>query len=110
VRADLQLLHRVDTEFTNEELRGLFARFEQPVLFVPGEFLRLNSLLREVLVRAIARDASRAGYIRTRAALEGLWKETHSHSSLRVGAASAYLVRPSHERNTASTKRSKSSA
>jgi hypothetical protein len=109
VAADLQVLHRVDSEFTDDELRLILARFEQPVLFVPSEFLTLRSLCRELLTRA-KRTATRAGYLRTRDAFEALWAQTHTQTPVQVGPATAYLLVRAGERTTSSTNASKSSA
>jgi hypothetical protein len=76
--AELHLFHRVDTEFTNRDWRRIFRAFaDQRVLFVPGGMQPAKVMLRAVYITMRERRQVRAGLLRTRAATEALWRETH---------------------------------
>jgi len=91
---DLHLLHRVDTEFSNEELARILGGFRQPVLLVPTVLLRWKALLREAFVRVRHRRATRAGWVRTEEAFRALWAGRFDVRDVRVGAARAFLLTP----------------
>jgi hypothetical protein len=83
--ADAHLLHRVDTELTNEEWREALRRFAgQRVLVVATEVATPKRLLLELLLRLRVRRLSRAGWLRTRDAFEALWRDTHDARPLRL--------------------------
>jgi hypothetical protein len=97
LRADLHLFHRIDTEFTNREWREVLARFASvPVLVVAADVVPLRRVPRELLngLTLRRRAASRAGFIRTRAALEALWRPTHDARRLRMHDLDAWALEP----------------
>ena len=78
--ANVHLFHRVETEFSNSEWREVLQRFRRvPLLVVAADVLDLRRLLIELRNRPALRrrGATKAGFIRTRAALEALWRSTH---------------------------------
>jgi hypothetical protein len=78
LEADAHLLHRVDTELTNDEWRGLLKRFaNERVVIVATEVATLPRLAAELVGRVRRRGLSRAGWLRTRDAFEALWTPTH---------------------------------
>jgi hypothetical protein len=93
IEADLHLLHRVDTEFGDQELRAVLARFREPVLLVPALLLTRRVLARELLVRVLHRHATRAGWVRNVPALRALWEPTHRATEIAVGDGRAFLLR-----------------
>lgn len=85
--ADVHLFHRIDTELTNQEWQEVYTRFRSvSVLVVPTKVLDVRGLLVELSHRARMnrRHRSSAGLMRTHAAFEALWQETHSSSPLRT--------------------------
>jgi hypothetical protein len=94
LEADLHLLHRVDTEFTNGEWARVFERFGRlPVLFVAAGQVDLKGALSEWR-KGRRPGASRAGWVRTRPALEALWKRTHNGRVVDVGDLAAWQLEP----------------
>jgi hypothetical protein len=94
---DVHLFHRIDTELTNREWRAVMRRFaDVPVLVVAAEVLDLTKLVLELRRRpALWRSrASKAGLVRTRAALEALWRPTHSARPLRMHDLDAWALTP----------------
>ena len=94
LEADLHLFHRIDTEFTNRQWKRIFERFSGlPVLFVAAGQVDLLGALAEV--RKGRRDgASRAGWVRTRPALEALWGRTHTARRADIGDLPAWELEP----------------
>jgi hypothetical protein len=92
--ADLHLLVRVDTELTDDELRTVFTRFAAcRVVFVATEVLGARSVVRE-LVTLLRGDATRAGWVRSRSALEALWQRTHRGERVAVHDLTGWLLAP----------------
>lgn len=78
VEAHVHLFHRIDTELDNSTWKAVFERFaDQRVLFLtqPASARLLFAELRKNLVH---RRATKAGFVRNRAALEALWSDTHT--------------------------------
>jgi hypothetical protein len=95
--ADVHLFHRIDTELTNREWRKVMRRFDHAtVLLVAAEVLDVRKVLLELRNRPLLkrRSASKAGYVRTRAALEALWRPTHSSRRLRMHDLDAWVLTP----------------
>jgi hypothetical protein len=93
--ADVHLFHRIDTEFTNAQWREILARFsDRRVLVVATEVAGLRRMSWELRRRVSARAATRAGWLRNRAAFERLWRPTHDATALRIGDLEAWDLRP----------------
>jgi hypothetical protein len=95
--ADAHLFHRIDTELDERDWRRVYTRFaDASILVVATQVLDLKRILIEVKVRPglRRRGASRAGYIRTRAAFEALWQPTHVAQHLRMHDLEAWALVP----------------
>ena len=80
---DVHLFHRIDTEFDNRQLRSLLRRFaDRRVLVIATGTVTVAEGLREVAYRFRNRNVSRAGWRRTRATFEALWRPTHEAHAL----------------------------
>jgi hypothetical protein len=92
--ADLHLFHRIDTEFTNARWRRIFGRFAGlPVLFVAAGQVDVRGAIAEWR-KGRRRGASRAGWVRTRPALEALWARAHSARAVDLGDLPAWELEP----------------
>ena len=103
IPADLHLFHRVDTELDDTEWSQVFTRFaDVPVLMVAAELLSFKQFLFEIRLRPFLtrRHASKAGFLRTRAALEALWEPTHSSRKLRMHDLHAWALSPRSTRDS----------
>lgn len=93
--ADWHIFHRIDTEQSAREWHAIFNRFARVrIVFIPGEIASLRRLLAEVQVRLRSRHASRAGWLRNRAALEPLWQETHRARAQRFHDLDGWILVP----------------
>jgi hypothetical protein len=95
--ADVHLFHRIDSELDDCDWRRVFARFaDASILVVATQVLDLKRFLLELKIRPGLkfRGASRAGYLRTRAAFEALWQPTHAAQRLRVHDLEAWALVP----------------
>jgi hypothetical protein len=77
LEADIHVFHRIDTEFRNRNWRRIFQRFEdcEVVLIAAGLVTPREALVG--LRASLKPGATRAGTLRTRSALESLWRRTH---------------------------------
>jgi hypothetical protein len=95
LEAGAHLFHRIDTELTAPEWHAVFDRFhDQRVLLVAAEVLDLRGFVNAWRLRLRSRGASRAGWVRNGAALERLWRATHTGQPLRAGDLMAWDLRP----------------
>jgi hypothetical protein len=95
--ADLHLFHRIDIELSNRQWHEVFSRCgSASILVVAAEVLDLRRLTVELVnrPRIWMVKASRAGFLRTRAALEALWLPTHHRLPLQVHDLSAWFLTP----------------
>jgi hypothetical protein len=93
--AELHLFHRIDTELTDPQWRGLLKRFsKERALVVATEVATARRLAQEVLLRARNRHLTRAGWLRTRDSFEALWKATHDAEPLRVHDLEGWALVP----------------
>jgi len=93
--ADLHLFHRIDTELSNRQWRELLRRFgDERILLVATEVAGGRRLSWEVRSLLTKRDATRAGWLRNRAAFERLWRRTHAATPLRMHDLYAWDLRP----------------
>jgi hypothetical protein len=90
--ADLHLMHRVDSELSNDEWKAVLPRFREPILFVPAIVLTFSTVAREVGRRLMKPRATRAGWARNEAALRDLWRATHDDRRVSVGGGPAFLL------------------
>jgi hypothetical protein len=92
--ADVHLFHRIDTEFDNKRWREVLERFSRvPIVFVAAGQVDLRGALAEVR-KGRRPGASRAGWVRTRGALEALWRPTHRATAVDVGDLPAWELEP----------------
>jgi hypothetical protein len=95
LEADAHLLHRVDTELTDDEWRALLRRFAaETVVVVVTEVATLPRLGAELLGRVRRRGLSRAGWLRTRDAFEALWKPTHAAVAVDFNDLQGWVLEP----------------
>lgn len=94
LEADLHLLHRVDTELSDDEWRTVFPRFRTPALYVPAMLLTWRTAAKELARRVRLPQATRAGYVRTEDALRVLWRPSHRDERLAVGDLTGFLLIP----------------
>jgi hypothetical protein len=93
--ANAHLFHRVDTELTDAEWHSTLHRFEhETVLVVATEVATTRRLVQELLLRAHRRRLTRAGWLRTRAAFEALWAETHDAAPLTLHDLEGWALTP----------------
>jgi hypothetical protein len=93
--ADVHLFHRIDTEFDNRQLRAILRRFaDRRVLVVATGTVSPREALHEVAYRLRNRHVSRAGWRRTAATFEALWRRTHDATSLTFHDLPAWDLRP----------------
>lgn len=93
--ADLHVFHRIDTELTNRQWRAVLRRFASvPVLVVATEVIDLDRALDELLGRLRRRNATRAGWLRTRASFEAIYGSQHRIEPLEVADLHGWLLEP----------------
>jgi hypothetical protein len=92
LNAELHLMHRLETELSNEAWPGVIARFREPILFVPCVVLDLVSAARELGRRVRYRGLTRAGWFRNESALRALWSSTHDDRRTIVGDQIAFIL------------------
>lgn len=95
LEADAHLFHRIDTELTDEQWRGVLERFaSETILVVATEVATVRRLGQELLLRARNRHLTRAGWLRTRDSFEALWKRTHDAEPLRLHDLDGWALVP----------------
>ncbi len=93
--ADAHLFHRIDTELDADQWHGVFRRFAgQNVIVVATEIADLKRIALEVRSRLQNRRASRAGWMRNRAAFEALFKPTHEATPVTFNDLDGWLLEP----------------
>jgi hypothetical protein len=91
---DVHLFHRIDTELSDAEWRGVYRRFAGvPVIVVAAGVVTTRSLARQLLLR-VRRRGVVSGWIRTRRSLRGLWSETHDARAARFADLPGWVLRP----------------
>jgi hypothetical protein len=94
LEADLHMFHRIDTEFSNRQWRKVFERFAGlPVLIVAAGVVDVRGALAEVR-GGLRRGRSRAGWVRTAARMEAVWRRTHDGSPVDLGDLPAWRLMP----------------
>jgi hypothetical protein len=94
IDADLHLFHRIDTELTDKQWRGVFGRFSGlPVMVAAAEVLSGHDLPHKLLLAWRNRKGTRAGWLRNRASFERLWAETHGAEAVTLGDLRGWLLR-----------------
>jgi hypothetical protein len=95
LEAEAHLFHRIDTELTDEQWRGVFERFAgETILVAATEVATVRRLGQELLLRARNRHLTRAGWLRTRGSFEALWKGTHDAEPLRLHDLDGWALVP----------------
>jgi hypothetical protein len=95
VPGGLHLLHRVETELDNRTWRRVFSRFaDQRVLVSPGGVIAWREMPWTLVHVWRTRHATRAGWLRTRAALEALWQESHRGTRTDLAGSPAWMLEP----------------
>lgn len=94
VPAEVHLFHRIDTEFSNRQLRDAMRRFESSTMIVvAGQLIGLREAYQELRKRRNP-QASRAGVSRNRAAFDALWKQTHQAEAVSFHDLPGWILRP----------------
>jgi hypothetical protein len=92
---DLHLFHRIDTELKNSQWRGVFRRFaDRTILVVATEVMPVREAPRALKTALRSRHATHAGWTRTRAAFESLWRRTHRGTHLTLVDLEAWMLDP----------------
>jgi hypothetical protein len=95
VAADAHLFHRIDTELDDDEWHQVFRRFaSEAVIVVATEIADVKRIALEVRSRLQNRNASRAGWMRNRAAFEALFKPTHDATRVSFNDLDGWLLEP----------------
>ncbi|MDP9228170.1 MAG: hypothetical protein M3M99_03850 [Actinomycetota bacterium] len=93
--ADWHVFHRIDTEFTNRQWRRILERFRaESIVFVAGDVTDWRGALAELRRGLGNRNATRAGYVRNRGALEALWRRTHRAEPLPLDELEGWTLVP----------------
>jgi hypothetical protein len=93
-RAELHLMHRIDTELDTPTWKRVFARISEPVLVVPTVLLDLSRMLKEFALRVLRPRATRAGWFRTEDAFRALWADSHTDEVVTIGEQRSFLLLP----------------
>lgn len=92
---DMHLFHRIDTELDNGQWRGVFRRFsEETLVVVATSVMPASGIPRELLNALRNRHSTRAGWTRTRAAFESLWRRTHRARHVDFGDLEGWVLEP----------------
>jgi hypothetical protein len=95
LEADLHLFHRIDTEFSNAQWRGVLGRFARVrVLVAATELIDVRRALRELSAKPRKRHSSRAGWLRTRGAFEALLGREHDLARVRIEDLDGWRLDP----------------
>ena len=94
--ADWHLFHRIDTEFDDATWRGVFGRFRRERVLVVGAGVVDTRAALRARLRSLRppRNATRAGWLRTEAALEALWADTHAAEAVAVADLPGWQLTP----------------
>lgn len=91
LEADLHVLHRVDTEFDDDEMTAMLNLFRgTEVLIVVTQLLKVRYILREITTRV--RGGSEAGWLRTGAAFQQLIPKEFNIERRQVADLPAFLL------------------
>jgi hypothetical protein len=93
--ADLHLFHRIDTELDNRQWREVFRRFaDRTILVVATEVMPVRDVPRQLRAALRSRHATHAGWTRTSAAFQSLWRRTHRGTHLTMVDLEAWVLDP----------------
>jgi hypothetical protein len=93
LEAGWHLFHRIDTEFSDEQWRGILERFAGAhILFAASDLLTPERDAIEVQARK--RGGSWAGYLRNRPAFEALWRATHEAEPVQLHDLPGWVLIP----------------
>lgn len=94
VPADVHLFHRIDTEFSNRELKGILKRFRAATLIVVAtQVIGWREFVNEFRQRRNP-HASRAGVSRSIGVFEALWRRTHVAAPVTYGDLHGWVLTP----------------
>jgi hypothetical protein len=92
---DVHIFHRIDTELDNAHWRRVYGRFAgETILMVATRVLPADEIPRQILTAFRNRHATHAGWTRTRAAFESLWRKTHRGTPMSLGDLDAWALEP----------------
>ena len=92
--AAAHLFHRIDTDLDDAGWRAVFARFGgERIVLVAGATLDLRSAYVQLRLR-LRRGTTDAGWLRTRAAFEALWEDTHRATPRRFEDLEGWVLEP----------------
>jgi hypothetical protein len=95
VEADVHLLHRIDTELTDDQFSSVLRSFaNERVLVVATAVISPADAALQLLQRMRHRNLTHAGWARNRDAFEALWRPTHDVTPHTVHDLSAWDLRP----------------
>ncbi len=95
LEADVHMFHRIDTELDNDQWRDVYRRFAgETILLVATGILPTDEIPKQVLSAFRNRHATRAGWTRTRAAFESLWRKTHRGTPMRLVDLEGWALEP----------------
>lgn len=94
LKARAHLLHRVDTEFTDEQWRRIMRRFAGRRVLVVASTVVGWRRWRAVRKQGERPGLTRAGWLRNRTSFERLWRPTHRAERLRVADLHGWMLTP----------------
>jgi hypothetical protein len=95
LEGDVHMFHRIDTELDNDQWHDVYRRFaDETILVVATGILPTDEIPKQVLSAIRNRHATRAGWTRTRAAFESLWRKTHKGTPMRLVDLEGWALEP----------------
>ena len=95
LEGDVHMFHRIDTELDNDQWRGVYRRFAGQTIFVVATgILPTDEIPKQVLSAIRNRHATHAGWTRTRAAFESLWRKTHRATPMKLADLEGWTLEP----------------
>jgi hypothetical protein len=92
---DVHLFHRIDTEFDNRQWRDVYERFaDRTIVMVATEVVSGSEIPHRLWTSFRHRGATRAGWSRTAAAFEALWRRTHRSTYVDLRDLEGWVLDP----------------
>jgi hypothetical protein len=94
--ADLHVMHRIDTEFSDSEWEMVFAKFAgERIIFVPSMVIGMRfALLMTASALRRRKRVSRSGWVRSRSSFDHLWKNSHSAHEFDAAGTPSWVLEP----------------